>query len=980
LAHPRGRTLGRGPLALLVALLLVTFGLRVAALDAQSIWVDEGFSVDFATRTAGCMTEMWKARGGSSVISDSQTPCTSNDPLAIAVDIHPPLYYLLLHEWLPLGGRGEYSVRFPSVIVGVLAVLALFKVGQRLAGDAAGLAAGAVGAAAPFYVAYSQEARMYAPVAAFCAFSLYFGLELLLRPERAVAKRSWPLWLGLVVSGSLATYTHYSAVLPLAAENVLAAGLILGLWRGRSAFPRRFIAAWAGSQALIVLLFVPWLRTTIGQVAAYNVNLWVPNWQLELTQTFTAFEAGQWVPPAEARWLAIAASIILLAGLAALAALVLLSRRGGEPPGLRWSGASVTFISARAHAFRVGVPAVTFSAGLVAIETAMALGLFQIRPEFSPRYLMVLATPFYLLLGLGLVALWRVWKPLTLLAAAGLTAIFAIGLWGYEFDPNFAKDDTRTLAQYLESRTTADDVIVLDAPEPLGYYYHGPAPLVYIPGEPATAAQKLTEAAAGKKRVVFIQWFLSTSDPEQLVAYLLHKYGKLTDDHPFRGYFERTYDLPPNTSFALDQPAGSATANFGNILELDGAALSPSLAGDAELAPDLGKPEAVSGQDLMVALDWKLLKPATKEYRASAYLTDDQGHLAGQSDVTLRDDQATTTHWQPGVTAIDYFVLPTIPGLMPGVYNLNVAVYADGEQERLSVLDSAGAAAGGSFRLGKVTILPPLASSTPAGAGAQHPVAPGVDLVGFTIPKAPVSQGDPLHLTLQWQASAQPPTGLETTIALMPPAGGPAAWQFSGGPKFPTGQWRAGDQFTDWYDPVLPPQLAPGAYQVLVGMGQQMVPIGQVQVLERTRDFAAPTPQHPLTAQLGDAIQLLGYDVDKPSYPPGASVHLTLYWKALAPMTDSYTAFVHILDGGRHVVSQVDAIPAGGQLPTPAWLTGEVVPDQYQLPLRADVPAGSYQLEVGFYRADTGVRLKATSPDVRAVDDGMLIGAITVSG
>ena len=54
----------------------------------------------------------------------------------------------------------------------------------------------------------------------------------------------------------------------------------------------------------------------------------------------------------------------------------------------------------------------------------------------------------------------------------------AIGLNGYEFDPSFAKDDTRTLAQYLAGQTRADDVIFLDAPEPLGYYYHGPAALI----------------------------------------------------------------------------------------------------------------------------------------------------------------------------------------------------------------------------------------------------------------------------------------------------------------------------------------------------------------------------------------------------------------------------------------------------------------------------------------------------------------------
>ncbi|MBV9120655.1 MAG: hypothetical protein JOZ39_08090 [Chloroflexi bacterium] len=161
-------------------------------------------------------------------------------------------------------------------------------------------------------------------------------------------------------------------------------------------------------------------------------------------------------------------------------------------------------------------------------------------------------------------------------------------------------------------------------------------------------------------------------------------------------------------------------------------------------------------------------------------------------------------------------------------------------------------------------------------------------------------------------------------------------------------------------------------------MGQNLVPIGQVQVQARQRDFAAPTPSHPLTAQVGDGIELLGYDLDRDSYSSGATAHVTLYWRAVKTMDQSYTEFIHVLDSGRHVVAQADAIPGHGQLPTTAWTQGEVITDRYDLPLKGDLAAGTYQLEAGFYRGDTGVRLKATSVDVKAIDDGLLIGPLEV--
>ncbi|HLQ32861.1 MAG TPA: glycosyltransferase family 39 protein [Chloroflexota bacterium] len=947
----------------------------MAGLEAQSIWVDEGFSVDFASRTAADMTAMWKARGGVGAITDPEAARAANDPLAIAVDIHPPLYYLVLHEWLPFAGRGEYAVRFPSVIVGTLLVLLLYRLGASLATAGVGLAAAAVGATAPFYVAYSQEARMYAPVALFSAFSLYFTWRVIRggkTPSPAGAGEGWGEgtfiqrfgrasrseqfglpWLGLVVTSSLALYTHYSAVLVIGAENLLVLSLLLA----RAFRPRRLLASWAAAQLVQLALFFPWLRTTIGQVAKYNENLWVPNWQHELTETFRAFDAGLWLPPTDSVRLAIPITAVLVAGSLTLA----LSRRDGR-------GDSRPLL---------------FAAGALLFELLLALAAFQIRPEFHPRYLMVLATPYYLLLGLALAAVWRRWWPAGVLAGAMLAAVFAIGLRGYESDPNFAKDDTRTLAQYLASRTTAEDVIFLDAPEPLGYYYHGPAQLFSIPGDETTVAGAMTAKAAGMKRVVFVQWFLSTSDPEQLLPFLLQKYGRLVDDHTFRGYRERTYAIPPNTSFELGTADRPASANFDNILWLEGAGFGPSANGDQQLLGKLSQPLAVSGEKLMLELKWRLPRAVSKDYKVTAYLTDDRGHLAGQVDLLLRHGQAATSRWAAGEQATAYYVLQTLPGIMPGRYNVNLAVYPDGEQERLSVLDAAGAPGGGSAAIGAVDVLPPAEPVDLAGLGVpkplNQPVAPSVSMIGYDLASSSVFQGDALHLTLFWQATSQPAANVKTSLALVREGQAGSIWQMAAEPRFPTTQWRAGNAFRDWYDPVLPAQIEPGAYQLLAGMGDRLVPLTQIQVQERTRTFASPTPEHRVRANVGGSIELLGYDQDKPAYGPGSPVRITLYWRGAAPMPDSYTAFVHVLDAGRRVVSQVDSVPEHGQLPTTAWLPGEVVQDTYELPLKPDLAPGTYQLEVGFYRGDTGMRLKASSRDVQAIDDGLLVGPLKVT-
>jgi hypothetical protein len=57
------------------------------------------------------------------------------------------------------------------------------------------------------------------------------------------------------------------------------------------------------------------------------------------------------------------------------------------------------------------------------------------------------------------------------------------------------------------------------------------------------------------------------------------------------------------------------------------------------------------------------------------------------------------------------------------------------------------------------------------------------------------------------------------------------------------------------------------------------------------------------------------------------------------------------------IVTQNDDLPRAGAYPIPWWQPGVVVEDVHPLALPPDLPEGVYQLVVGLYRPEDGVRL-----------------------
>lgn len=134
---------------------------------------------------------------------------------------------------------------------------------------------------------------------------------------------------------------------------------------------------------------------------------------------------------------------------------------------------------------------------------------------------------------------------------------------------------------------------------------------------------------------------------------------------------------------------------------------------------------------------------------------------------------------------------------------------------------------------------------------------------------------------------------------------------------------------------------------------------------------------HPIQAAFADQLELLGYDLAQRSIKPGETLHVSLYWRALAPMNESYRVFVHLVGQVDRVAGGVDVIPARGAFPTVYWKPGDTLRDVVQIPVLPNARAGKYAVQVGVYPVGKpGDRLIVTSSgDERVVIDAIKIAA-----
>ncbi|MGH8387186.1 MAG: glycosyltransferase family 39 protein [Pseudomonas sp.] len=209
----------------LLILVLATLA-RFYDLTAGAIWGDEGSSL-LMSRYA--LADIW---------------------IHAARDVHPPLYFMLLHGWIEVFGDGIFPIRSLSALPGIAAVVLGMWLVRLMANTRAALLAGLMLALLPTAVRYSQEVRMYSLLGMWMLGATIALVYWVKQPRHTSA---------LVIYAMLMTvgfYTHYFTAL-----CVIVHWAYLLVLRLQPVNPLKHINRpdWWLANVGIVLLFCPWI-------------------------------------------------------------------------------------------------------------------------------------------------------------------------------------------------------------------------------------------------------------------------------------------------------------------------------------------------------------------------------------------------------------------------------------------------------------------------------------------------------------------------------------------------------------------------------------------------------------------------------------------------------------------------------------------------------------------------------------------------
>jgi hypothetical protein len=169
----------------------------------------------------------------------------------------------------------------------------------------------------------------------------------------------------------------------------------------------------------------------------------------------------------------------------------------------------------------------------------------------------------------------------------------------------------------------------------------------------------------------------------------------------------------------------------------------------------------------------------------------------------------------------------------------------------------------------------------------------------------------------------------------------------------------AGNGITRSDVPIQITAATPGGEYVLMSGPARLATVSVTHSDPLWRDQDVPIR---LSANFGDAIELIGYDLTPRQPRPGDSVTVDLYWRARAPVQNVYTVFVQIVGpfnpvGNNPLWGQQDNPPVSGTFPTSDWPVGMIVRDRHVLKLDPSAPPADYSLIAGLYDPRTGTRL-----------------------
>lgn len=457
----------------LTIILMGGFLIRLVNIQYRGIQYDDAFSVFLAQRSLGEII-----RG-------------------TAADTMPPLYYFLLHFWLKLGQSVGF-LRILSVILSLGGVALVYFWVAEIIDQKSALWAALLMAISPFQYYHAQDLRNYSLL--LCAQLGYlFFFYRILRGEKFPPQKRAIAWVGLVLCGVVAMYTH----------NVAGLGLILPDFYLILKRQWKTLIKFCLAQGVIALAALPWLLYVPGQVAKIQAAWWQGRPGLvEWVQIPVMWVMGL---PLQGIWLAFGVFV----GLETLALVI--------------------FVWVRNRVQEDGFDFLAFICG--GLPLVLFIVSYLLKPIFIPRAFIVAHSAFLGLSGWVITHQWK--RGVGKLILGGFLFGAVIGIPAQAFYDQFPRSPFQQAAADLSAEIGDGDVVVHD--NKLSYFpfrfYVPSLPQEFIRDIPGSGNDTLApgsqaamgifpkpdlESATGNSKRVFFVVFTQTIQEYQNLGEMEH--------------------------------------------------------------------------------------------------------------------------------------------------------------------------------------------------------------------------------------------------------------------------------------------------------------------------------------------------------------------------------------------------------------------------------------------------------------------------
>lgn len=342
------------------------------------------------------------------------------------------LYYILLKPWTIFFGKNEFGLRSLSMIFGALSIPLIYKLGKLFFNARVGLISSFILSVSPIHIWYSQEARGY-------CLSTFLVMLVVYLFSLAAEKNRLNLWIGFIVSSTLAVYSNYSCIYAI---------IIISVFVFQKKY-RCLLKKWLATLCFISIAFLPQLPNLIKSLVRIENNYWIPKPHLSsIVTTLENFNVGYNATPGIYFLSFMVFSSLFLFGI------------------WRW--------------WQEKSKVLIFLISLLLAPIIFTFLISQVIPVYLDRQLMLFSPFYYIIISSGLCKIKiRIIKAFVYLFISVVTAICIYNYFSYYMPAGLShhtgvnvKRPVKPAADYINERFIEGDVVGFSGPSSVALSYY----------------------------------------------------------------------------------------------------------------------------------------------------------------------------------------------------------------------------------------------------------------------------------------------------------------------------------------------------------------------------------------------------------------------------------------------------------------------------------------------------------------------------